>query len=235
MRPGVAILDGSAPGKRQVISGSDRLRELLTAPDLADRERAWAAFIEEHSDLVLRVARRIGGDHDVMMDRYAFVLEALRRDEYQRLRAYLADERGQFTTWLAVVVRRLCLDHHRQRYGRPQGEAVASAERHAERRNLVDLISDELAVRALAAPGGDDPDLELRQKDVRVALEAALAQLTPSERLVLRFRFEEGLSVPEIARITSAGSPFRLYRRINGLLVRLRESLRGAGIYDASP
>ena len=216
-------------------SPPEALGSLLSATNAADREMAWAAFVQEYSDLVLRVARRMSGDHDSVMDRYAFVLEALRRDDCQRLRVYSADNRGQFATWLIVVVRRLCLDHHRHRYGRPQGERVASAERHAERRNLVDLIGDELAVRALAAPEGDDPEIELRQKDVREALEAALAQLTPGDRLVLRLRFEEDLSVPEIARATSAGSPFRLYRRINGLLERLRETLRGAGIEDASP
>ena len=216
-------------------SPPEALGSLLSATSAADKERTWAAFVQEHSDLVLRVARRMGGDHDAAMDRYAFVLEALRGDDYQRLRAYFDDGQRKFTTWLTVVVRRLCLDHHRHRYGRPQGERAASAERHAERRNLVDLIGNELALSTLAAPEGDDPDLELRRKDVRAALEAALAELATSDRLVLRLRFEDGLSVPEIARATSAGSPFRLYRRIDAVLAGLREALRSGGIDSAVP
>lgn len=52
------------------------------------------------------------------MDRYAHVLDKLQVDDFRRLRTFVADGRGKFTTWLTVVVRRICLDHHRQRYGR---------------------------------------------------------------------------------------------------------------------
>lgn len=211
------------------------LRELLAATDAPDRERAWGAFLVEYSDVVMGVARRMGGSHDVVMDRYTFVLEALSRDGHHRLRTYLADGAGHFTSWLSVVVRRLCHDEHRRRYGRLQGESVVSAEQHAARRSLVDLIGNELDVDALAVAGGHDPDLDLRRSELKAALADALAELPVSDRLVLRLRFEDGLSVPEIARATSAGSPFRLYRRINRLLEGLKSALLRAGVDDAAP
>jgi len=211
------------------------LQAVLHATDPLDQREAWAVFVREHSELLLRVARRMGGGHDAAMDRYAFVLESLQQDDFRRLRCYFADGERKFSTWLTVVVRRLCLDHHRHRYGRPQGETAASAQRRAERRNLVDLVSDELSLGALSAPGSDDPDLEIRRNEVSRALECALACLPASERLILRLRFEDDLSVPEIARATSAGSPFRLYRRIDRLLRDLKAALEESGIDDASP
>jgi RNA polymerase sigma factor (sigma-70 family) len=207
---------------------------LLAATQPTDFEHAWSEFVAEHSDLVLRVARTMGGDHDAVMDRYAFVIDALRDDGGRRLRAYTQSGRGTFTTWLVVVVRRLCVDELRQRYGRLQSECVASEERHAQRRNLADLIGDELALEALVAPG-NAPDEAVLLAELHSALSAALEGLAVSDRLVLRLRFEDGLSVPEIARATSAGSPFKLYRRIEALLKELRIALESAGVEDATP
>src|SRR4051794_31379617 len=91
------------------------LSSLLSACDPASRGEAWALFLSSYSALIMRVARLLGGDDDAVMDRYTFVLDHLRRDDCHRLRAYAADGRGEFTTWLVLVVRRLCLDAHRQR------------------------------------------------------------------------------------------------------------------------
>ena len=130
----------------------DSLRALLDARTAADAEHAWTAFLESHSELLLRVARSFGGDQDGCMDRYTFVLERLRRDDFQRLRSFDSVVRADFAVWLVVVARRLCLDLHRQRYGRPQSDTTDARERHLERRNLTDLMSNELDLEALASP-----------------------------------------------------------------------------------
>ena len=215
--------------------GPDELRALLAARDPAEKDRAWTEFLERHSDLIIRVARHMGGGHDLVMDRYAYVLEALARDDWRRLRSYLDDGSGRFETWLIVVVRRMCLDHHRHRYGRRQADSRASAEHQAERRKLVDLIGDELSLSGLAASSSEDPDLGVREGEVHAALTAALQELAVPDRLLLRLRFEEDLSVPEIARATSARSPFHLYRRIDALLKQLEAKLRSAGFDEAMP
>ncbi|MDF2774004.1 MAG: hypothetical protein K0S86_3501, partial [Geminicoccaceae bacterium] len=96
------------------------LSALLEASDVRSRDEAWAAFVSCYSPLIMRVARLLDRDADAVMDRYAFALDHLRRDDCKRLRQYAADGRGEFTTWLVLVVRRLCLDEHRRRYGRRQ-------------------------------------------------------------------------------------------------------------------
>ncbi len=198
------------------------------------RERAWAEFLNEHNDLLLRVARSLGGDHDAIMGRYTFVLEQLRRDEFRRLRSYASDGRGKFTTWLVAVVRRLCVDEHRRRYGRPQRGDAGASEEWIARRNLVDLVGDELEMDSLHAGADTLPDAALEAAEVRTALDRALSDLELSDRLLLRFRFEDELSVPEIARLLGDASPFQLYRRLTKVLARLRKELTAVGIEDVA-
>jgi len=210
------------------------LESLVTAADQVAQERAWVAFLGHRSDVMLRVARAMGGGHDAVMDRYAFVLDALCRDNYKRLRAYLPEGRGSFDTWLAVVTRRLCMDEHRHRYGRAQSDDPCAQTDRSTRRQLVDLVGSELGLEALEGDADAVPDLELERTEQRNILDAALAQLDVTDRLMLRLRFEDGLSVPEIARLVGVDSPFRIYRQLDKVLATLRKHLEAAGIHDAS-
>jgi len=165
------------------------------------------------------------------MDRYAYVLERLRADEFRRLRSYVATGRGKFTTWLVVVVRRLCTDADRQRYGRKRGDS----EGHAERRGLADLLGSDLDVDLLPDEEGSLPDDSLSAGELSGALSEALDQLEAADRLLLRLRFEDEVSVAEIARILSLPSVFHVYRRLNRIYDQLRVALRRMGVEDPSP
>jgi RNA polymerase sigma factor (sigma-70 family) len=72
------------------------------------------------------------------MDVFARVLEALREDDFRRLRTYLAepDHRARFSTWLVTVVRHRTIDWLRARGGRARAPAVAQALPELERRIL---------------------------------------------------------------------------------------------------
>lgn len=63
------------------------LVSLLAARTAAERETAWASFLAAYSVVLLRVARSLGGDGDAAMDRYAFMIEQLRLEDFRRLRA----------------------------------------------------------------------------------------------------------------------------------------------------
>jgi RNA polymerase sigma factor (sigma-70 family) len=168
------------------------------------------------------------------MDRYAFALDHLRRDDCKRLRQYAADGRGEFTTWLVLVVRRLCLDEHRRRYGRRQSDDSAAVERRAARRRLADLVGLEPELAEVAAEG-DTADGAVREMELSAAVEAAILQLDTSDRLLVRLRYHDGLSVPTIARMIRAPSPAHVYRRLEHVLVLLRTNLRHAGVEDSVP
>lgn len=74
------------------------------------------------------------------------------------------------------------------------------------------------------APG---PEEVFSLSEQREALERALLRLPDSERLLVRLRFEEGLTLDQIARVTGLGNPQRAERHINGLLERLRTAIGG--------
>jgi RNA polymerase sigma factor (sigma-70 family) len=212
----------------------DRLLTPSVAADVDSVDAAWRAFVSEHSRLLLHVARSVSTNHDDAMDAYTFVLEQLRADEFHRLREFAADPRSKLTTWLVVVVRRLCLDLYRRRYGRNRG--IESNARRAVRRRLCDLVTEDLELHNLPAThtsGG--AELAVRQAELYVALDDALLTLLPQDRLLLRLRFDDDLSAQEIARLLEYPSPFHVYRRVNLLLGQLRIALERRGIESALP
>jgi RNA polymerase sigma factor (sigma-70 family) len=211
------------------------LAHLLDRLEPSARDVAWAAFVEANSKLILYVARSLGGDHDDVMDRYACILEQLRRDDFHRLRAYGADGRGKFTTWLVVVARRLCLDHQREKYGRIRGDIEGHENGHRMRGRLVDLVSDGTEITELVDTSVASPDERVRALQLDDALKSALGALEPDDRLLLRLRFEDELSAPEIARIMSCRSQFDVYRRLRHVLETLRNALSRRGIGDSAP
>jgi RNA polymerase sigma factor (sigma-70 family) len=127
------------------------------------------------------------------------------------------------------------MDEYRGRYGRSQSDSEETTERRVSRRNLTDLVGGELGLDELLARADAAPDAELERRELRSTLDAALAQLDTEDRVILRLRFEDDVSVPEIARLLNLGSPFSLYRRLNRILASVRRTLEAAGINDASP
>lgn len=210
---------------------------LLSAGTGAESDTAWERFLAAYGDLILHIARAFGDDHDAVMDRYAFVLEQIRRDDFGRLRRYVADGRGRFTTWLVVVLRRMCLDEQRRRYGRARNPSSDDPpdEKRASRRRLADLIAAEVDIEQIRDDHGAEPEAALRQAELLGALKRELARLEPTDRLLLRLRYAHDLSVPEAARRLGLPTPFHGYRRLDRILATLRAALRRVGVEDATP
>lgn len=213
------------------------LARLLEAADVRARDEAWTQFVDEHSRLLLYVARRNTPDYDGAMDAYAFVLEKLREHEMHRLRGYAADGRGKFTTWLVVVSRRLCLDFYRHRYGRSTntGPAVDADETRAARRRLFDLALSTVDDSLASQTSDDETDGNLRREELERALDVVMKELTAPDRLLLMLRFHDGLSAAEIASLLHFASPFHVYRRLNHLMASLRERLATLGVRSSEP
>src|SRR5262245_30044966 len=188
------------------------VRHLLEAPEGSVQEQAWSEFLDSYSRLILYVARQTPGDHDTIMDRYAFVVERLRERNYRRLHTYAADGRGKFTTWLTVVVRRLCLDYNRLQHGRTpapgDGTPVAP-------RRLVGVVSLRAELIERLPDSQPLADEELQRKQVLERLDAAMATLSPSDQLLLALRYQDDRSAREIASLVSLPTPFHVYRRLN--------------------
>ncbi|HYV98511.1 MAG TPA: sigma-70 family RNA polymerase sigma factor [Gemmatimonadaceae bacterium] len=204
----------------------------LSASTAAERESAWSRFVTSYTPLLLRVARTVMHDHDAAMDAYTFVLGQLREDDLRRLLAYRATADCSFSTWLAVVARRLCLDHYRQKYGRVRTDAPEARDAQRERRRLADLVAVEVEPQLAAT--NPDPAAALEQAEIINAVQAALSGLAPRDQLLLRYRFDDDLPAREIARLMRFRSVFHVYRRVNALLASCRTALAQKGIRSTS-
>jgi RNA polymerase sigma factor for flagellar operon FliA len=92
---------------------------------------------------------------------------------------------------------------------------------------------EELAVVAAHAGACDkaldrEDDLEVIER-VEATLAAMLAGLTAREQLILKLRFQDGLSMASIARVLHT-PPKPLYRQLEELIALLRDKLRQQGI-----
>jgi DNA-directed RNA polymerase specialized sigma24 family protein len=90
-------------------------------------EAAWDRFLDRYRKLIFAAIRHYAEDYDDVMDVFARVCEALREDDFRRLRSYLAqaEHRARFSTWLVTVVRHLTIDWFRSQDGRRRVTAIA--------------------------------------------------------------------------------------------------------------
>ena len=198
-------------------------------------DEAWAAFAREYTALLLHVARSTSRGRDEAMDAYTYLLEKLSEDGCRRLRAYTVDPRSKFTTWLVVVARRICVDHHRAKYGRLRNEeSKAERERLGLRRRLEDLTESGDYVDSIPDENGENLSLALELAELSSELRCLRESLDPSDRLLLTLRFDDALSAAEIATIMRMPSQFHVYRRIHAVLADLRARLKSRGYMNAA-
>ena len=177
----------------------------------------------------MHAARRAASDPDDAMERYTYVLERLREGDFRRLRAFSLNGTGKLTTWLVVVVRRLCIDHHRHVFGRERSEAGRGEAEAAARRSLAghlfeDVDPDLLASRAAPADG------ELLRRERAAHLQAVLSELDTRDRLLLTLRYVDGYPPEKVASMLGYPSRFSVRRRVKVLLGRLRQRLEERGL-----
>lgn len=81
---------------------------------------AWQAFLGACSETVFRVVSLFADTYDDRMDLFLFVCTKLHDDDMRRLRSFRfrTESPCRFSTWLAVVVKNLAVDHLRARDGR---------------------------------------------------------------------------------------------------------------------
>jgi len=69
-------------------------------------------------------------------------------------------------------------------------------------------------------PGPDPESLAVLSQD-KERLQQALALLSPHQRLLIKLRYQQDLSLKEVARLTRLGDPFRARRHIQAALEQL--------------
>lgn len=251
--------------------------ELLQSLTSREPEKAWAAFLEAYAPVILQTVRLFEHETDAVADCFLFACEGLAKDRFRRLRQFRAAGPARFSTWLRVVVRNLCRDWRRKKFGRQRNfefvsrlpaldhevfrylhedgisqeeaflllsprfpglsrQAVAeSAERicellsprqrwllSARHANEKEGAAETLEWIPDERPG---PESSAISDQMRTRLQRVIARLPEQERLLLQLRFEQDLTLEQIARILRLGDAQRVDRRIHEVLARLREDL----------
>lgn len=86
-------------------------------------------------------------------------------------------------------------------------------------------LDDESSAEPVSA--GPDPELFTAAEQQQTRLDQALGQLTAHQRLLIKLRYQQELSLKEIARLTRLGDPFRARRHIQKALAELKALMEG--------
>jgi RNA polymerase sigma factor (sigma-70 family) len=70
---------------------------------------------------------------------------------------------------------------------------------------------------------GSGPDEQAQDDEVRRRVEAGLRELPPQQRLLLRMRYEQDLTLAQIARLTGQQDTNRVYRQLEAAVAALRK------------
>ncbi|PZP85484.1 MAG: hypothetical protein DI582_05705 [Azospirillum brasilense] len=158
--------------------------------------RAFDWLVRQHLPRAYAIARR------VLMNQAD--AEEAAQDAFTKLWVHAADwqeGKAKFTTWMYRIVVNASLDLARKR--------------------KLPTTSDETILHA-QADGDDSAEDRVMQHEEHVALQAALAHLTPAQRTAVSLCYFEELTNPEAARAMGLN-----VKALEGLLVRARKQLRG--------
>lgn len=166
-------------------------REVLSA--LSDRElveRCQRGQLEAYGELVHRYRNRV----------YALALSMVRDEEdatdlcqetfvkgWQAIRGF--KKNASFYTWLYRITTNLCIDYVRRRGRRPTVE-------------FEEAVDPDADVDVEVPPSNQPlPTDEVRRRELRELIEAAIEKLSPEHRLVIQLREFEGLDYATIAKV----------------------------------
>jgi RNA polymerase sigma-70 factor (ECF subfamily) len=177
------------------------------------------ALYKDHVDLMYRYASRLCGETEAAKD----LVQETFLNAYRGFKNFRGD--AQISTWLYTIASRVCLRMRRKRKGAPEREL-----------SLDEFIPTSDGEFRLQIPvEGLSPEDALQNKQLREALDAAIAKLPKKYKMVLVLRDMEGLSAKEVGAVMGLNEravKSRLHRA--RLFVRRELSARGLAEDTAS-
>ena len=182
----------------------DPERAALSALDRGRTEEALSILMREYGHGVYRYCRQMVGDEDLAEEarQMTFVQAFEGLSKFAR--------RSSLRTWLFGIARHRCLD------------AAKMTQRRKKRFGSLEDAPD------MPVPGGSAED-RLAERSRAGALEKCLRTLAPHVRDAIVLRFQQGLSYPEIARLSGEKAP-ALQVRVARALPVLRRCLEEKGM-----
>ena len=200
---GGAVAAGGAPE----CALSDLEDPALIARAQAGDRAAFDVLVHRYDrdvlQLVLRVVRSPDEARDIYQEAFLKIYRNLHRFRLE----------SGFYTWIYRVVTNVCLDHLRRRRSRPEDQAPAIAALDTGRTQPADFFDSQQNTQA-------DPERRLLGQEIGQRIDAALAQLSPRERMIFEMKHYQGLKLRAIGDVlgtseeTVKNSLFRATRKL---------------------
>ncbi|MEI8293202.1 MAG: sigma-70 family RNA polymerase sigma factor [bacterium] len=162
-------------------------------------ESAFEILIERHQSLVIGTIAKMLGDASTAEDLAQQVFIRV----WQSAPRYEAS--AKFTTWLLTITRNLVFNETRRR----------------GRARLLPMEYDDGTPREFKDASSPQPSMLLQSKELRTAIDEAIASLPEQQRLALILRRYEDMPYEDIAAVLKTTVP-----SVKSLLFRAREALR---------
>ena len=186
--------------------------ELIRAAQKGERS-AFDSLVRRYDRSVLRLALHMLGNEEDAQD--------VHQEAFIKAYRHLSNFRFEcsFYTWLYRIVTNLCLDQLRRRKSRREDPATVT-DAAGDEMDLMANVQDERA--------GADPGRELERKTQYAAIQDALGELTPRERMVFELKHYQGLKLRTIGEMlstteeTAKNTLFRATRKLRARLAEVR-------------
>ncbi len=153
--------------------------------------------------LVLRVVRSPEDARDLYQEAFLKIYRNLHRFRLE----------SSFYTWVYRVVTNVCLDHLRRRRSRPEDQAPALPASDTGQAQPADFFEGRQDTQA-------DPERRLLGREMGQRIDAAVALLSPRERMIFEMKHYQGLKLRAIGEVlgtseeTVKNSLFRATRKL---------------------
>ena len=204
-----------APAQRMMTGqNSSRIDDTLLVRQAQRGDRAaFEELVRHYDQQVLRLALHMTGSEAEAQDVY--------QDAFLKAYRNIAKFRFEcsFYTWIYRIVTNLCLDHLRKRQVRKE-EAPVAVDSQGESYDLLEQVPDGRAA--------SNPEHDLISRELGKKIGAALAQLSPRERMVFELKHYHGLKLRTVGEIlqttedTAKNTLFRATQKLRGALAEMR-------------
>lgn len=206
---------GSAAAARTSVLPSLNEKLLIERAQGGERE-AFDELVHRYDRDVLRLAMKVLRSSEDARDVYQESFLKI----YRNLHLFRSE--CSFYTWIYRIVTNVCLDHLRRRRSRPEDQApvVTNGAHEGTEIDFFDLQRD-------AHPQGD-PERCMQGQEISVRIKAAMARLSPRERIIFEMKHDQGLKLRDIgdalgtSEETVKNSLFRATRKLRAQLEGLR-------------
>ncbi len=186
--------------------------ELIRAAQKGDRS-AFDSLVRRYDRSVLRLALHMLTNEEDAQD--------VHQEAFIKAYRHLSNFRFEcsFYTWLYRIVTNLCLDQLRRRKSRREDPGTVT-DASGEEMDLMANVQDDRA--------GANPGRELERKTQYAAIQDALGELTPRERMVFELKHYQGLKLRTIGEMlstteeTAKNTLFRATRKLRARLAEVR-------------